>query len=85
MDRKYIERHLAVDRYLRGTLSEGEAAEFADRLAWDQQLIDELALSECLYGLREAAGERSYLAFCQLERIPRHRPGSSSAAAGPGL
>jgi hypothetical protein len=68
MGEKYIELDSVVDRYLRGALSGGgadefgggEAAEFEERLTWDQKLIDELALAECLYGLREATGEGSY-------------------------
>jgi hypothetical protein len=61
MDKKYIELHLVVDRYLQGTLSGGEVAEFEERLTWDQELIDELDLAQRLRdGLREAAGEDSY-------------------------
>jgi hypothetical protein len=61
MDRKYIEQHLVVDRYLQGTLPGGELAEFEERLTWDQELIDELDLAERLRdGLREAAEEDSY-------------------------
>ncbi len=45
--------HLAVDRYLRGALSDEEAAEFEERLVWDQALIDEVDLAEKLRdGLR---------------------------------
>jgi hypothetical protein len=61
MDKKYIELHLVADRYLQGTLSAGEVAEFEERLTWDQELIDELDLAERLRdGLREATGEGSY-------------------------
>jgi hypothetical protein len=61
MDEKYIALHLVVDRYLQGTLSGGEVAEFEERLTWDQALIDELDLAERLRdGLREATGEDSY-------------------------
>ena len=59
MDKKYI-LDLVVDRYLQGTLSEGEVAEFEERLTWDQELIDELDLAERFRdGLREATGEDS--------------------------
>ena len=61
MDEKYIKLHFVVDRYLRGTLSGGEVAEFEERLTWDRELIDELDLAERLRdGLREATGEGSY-------------------------
>lgn len=61
MDRNYIDLHLVVDRYLQDILSEGEKAEFEERLVWDQALIDELDLAERLRdGLREATGEYSY-------------------------
>jgi len=40
MEQKYIGRHLVVDRYLQGTLSVGEVAEFEERLVWDHELID---------------------------------------------
>jgi hypothetical protein len=60
MDEKYIERHLVVDRYLQGSLSGGEVADFEERLTWDQALIDELDLAERLRdGLRQATGEDS--------------------------
>lgn len=48
MNRNYIDTHLAVDRYLRGTLSEDELAEFEERLVWDQALMDEVDLAEKL-------------------------------------
>jgi hypothetical protein len=60
MSEKCIELAPVVDRYLRGTLSGGDAVEFEERLTWDQELIGELALTECLYGPREATGEGSY-------------------------
>jgi hypothetical protein len=62
MDKESMGPHLEVDRYLRGTMSGDEAAEFEKRLTWDQNLIDELVLAECLYGPREATGEGSYTA-----------------------
>jgi hypothetical protein len=62
MDQKYIELHLVVDRFLQGTLSEGEVIEFEERLTWDHALIDELELAERLRdGLRVATGEGSYM------------------------
>ena len=63
MDENHIKRHLVVDRYLQGTLSKGEAAEFEERLVWDRELIDELDLAERLRaGLREAIGGKGYAA-----------------------
>jgi len=47
--------HLAVDRYLRGSLSDEETAEFEERLVWDQALLDEIDLAEQLRaGLQSA-------------------------------
>jgi len=58
MNKKYMEMHLAVDRYLRGGLSGSEVAEFEERLTWDQELLDELEIAERLRdGLREEAAE----------------------------
>ena len=58
MDKKYIERHGMVDRYLQGTLPESEVAGFEERLTWDQELLDEVELAERLRaGLRGATGE----------------------------
>ncbi|MEM9209729.1 MAG: hypothetical protein AAGA61_10810, partial [Pseudomonadota bacterium] len=55
MNRSYIDMHLAVDRYLRGTLTEAETAEFEERLVWDQALIDEVDVAQKLQeGLRAA-------------------------------
>ena len=55
MDRAYIDLHLVVDRYLQGRLSASEAAEFEERLAWDQPLVEELELAEQLRdGLRSS-------------------------------
>jgi hypothetical protein len=70
MDERYIELHLVVDRYLRGTLSGGEVAEFEERLTWNQELIDELDLADRLRdGLREATGEGSYTAAADRDSI----------------
>jgi len=61
MDREYIDMHLVIDRYLQGTLAEGEKAEFEERLVWDQELIDELDLAERLRdGLRESVADDKY-------------------------
>ena len=63
MDRKYIDMHLVVDRYLQGGLAKGELAEFEERLVWDQELIDELDLAERLReGLRESVADDKYTA-----------------------
>ena len=63
MDRKYIDMHLVADRYLQGTLAEGEKAEFEERLAWDQDLIDDLDLAERLRdGLQESFADDRYTA-----------------------
>ena len=63
MDRKYIDLHLVADRYLQGTLAEGEKAEFEERLVWDQDLIDELDLAERLgNGLQESFADNRYTA-----------------------
>ncbi|MBW2691923.1 MAG: hypothetical protein JRE57_04730 [Deltaproteobacteria bacterium] len=61
MEQKYIGLHLVVDRYLQGTLSVGEVAEFEERLVWDHELIDELDLAERLRdGLRAADRKGRY-------------------------
>jgi len=63
MDSNYIEQHLLIDRYLQGTLKEGEKDAFEERLVWDQELVDELDLAEHLReGLRAAATAREYVA-----------------------
>ncbi len=63
MDRKYIDMHLLTDRYLQGTLAEGEKAEFEERLVWDRELIDELDLAERLReGLQESVADDKYTA-----------------------
>ncbi len=63
MDRNYIDLHLVADRYLQGTLAEGEKAEFEERLVWDQDLIDELDLAERLRnGLRASFADNRYTA-----------------------
>ncbi len=59
MDKKYMELHLAVDRYLQGALSGSELAAFEERLTWDQGLLDDLELAERFRDeLREVATER---------------------------
>ncbi len=61
MDRDYIDMHLLIDRYLLGGLAEDEKAQFEERLVWDQELIDELDLAECLRdGLRKSVSEDRY-------------------------
>ena len=61
MDTNYIDMHLLTDRYLQGTLADGEKAEFEERLVWDQELIDELDLAERLRdGLRESMANDRY-------------------------
>jgi len=63
MDREYIDLHLLTDRYLQGTLAEGEKVEFEERLVWDQELIDELDLAERLReGLQESVADDKYTA-----------------------
>jgi hypothetical protein len=53
--------HLAVDRYLQGTLDERDQAAFEERLLWDQTLIDELDLAERLReGLRASSADDLY-------------------------
>ena len=53
MDRSYIEKYFVVDRFVQGKLSESEAAEFEERMVWDQALVDEVQLVERLRdGLR---------------------------------
>jgi hypothetical protein len=70
MDRKYIELHLVVDRYLQGTLSGGEVAAFEERLTWDHALLDELHLAERLRDdLRETTREDSYTVAAARARI----------------
>jgi hypothetical protein len=48
MDRSDIDRHLAIDRYLQGRLTDAEFAEFEERLVWDHDLQDEVDLAERL-------------------------------------
>lgn len=56
MQRTYIDRHLLIDRYLLGDLTESEQTEFEERLVWDTELIDEVELAERLReGLRQTA------------------------------
>lgn len=56
MDRSYIDRHLAIDRYLHGRLTDAEIDEFEERLVWDQELQDEVDLAERLRaGLKAVA------------------------------
>ena len=63
MDRKYIDMHLVIDRYLQESLAEGEKADFEERLVWDQELIDELDLAERLReGLRMSVADDKYTA-----------------------
>jgi len=61
MNRHYADLHLAVDRYLQGTLDEREQAAFEERLVWDQTLIDEVDLAERLReGLRVSLADDLY-------------------------
>lgn len=61
MDRKYMDTHLIVDRYLQGNLADGELAEFEERLVWDEELLDELDLAERLRdGLQESVADNKY-------------------------
>ena len=63
MDSNYIEQHLLIDRYLRGTLENGERDALEERLVWDKTLVDELDLAERLReSLRDAATNREYVA-----------------------
>jgi len=63
MDSNYIEQHLLIDRYLRGTLNEGENDAFEERLVWDKALVDEVDLAKHLReGLQAAATAREYVA-----------------------
>ncbi|MGH8194897.1 MAG: hypothetical protein ACREQ8_10925 [Woeseiaceae bacterium] len=55
MDRRYLDLHLTVDRYLQGTLDERELAAFEERLVWDQALLDEVDLAERLRGSLQAS------------------------------
>jgi len=87
MDRDYIDRHLLVDRYLAGFVSDDELAEFEERLVWDEELIDELDLAERLReGMRAAAAERRYSTTPETGFVPRLRlvfssPGYAAAAS----
>lgn len=63
MDSNYIEQHLLIDRYLQGTLKEGEKDAFEERMVWDKDLVDQVDLAEHLReGLRAAATAREYVA-----------------------
>lgn len=56
-----MDRHLVIDRYLQGTLPNGEVSDFEERLVWDQALMDELDLAEKLRdGLRASAVQPRY-------------------------
>ena len=56
-----MDLHLVIDRYLHGTLTEGELAEFEERMTWDQAVLDELEVAERLRdGLRASAAEDRY-------------------------
>ena len=57
-----MDLHLVIDRYLQGTLTEGEIAEFEERLTWDQVVQDELDIAERLRdGLRASVAEERYI------------------------
>lgn len=61
MDNDYIHQHVVIDRYLQGTLAEGELAEFEERLTWDHELIEEIELAETLReGLKAAVEDSEY-------------------------
>lgn len=61
MDRKYIDMHLLIERYLQGSLAEAEQVEFEERLVWDQELMDELSLAERMReGLKASAADVGY-------------------------
>jgi hypothetical protein len=58
IDKTYMTRHLTIDRYLQGKLSEDEVAEFESRLVWDQELGEELDLAEQLrLGLQRVSAD----------------------------
>lgn len=74
MDKRYIDTHLLVDRYLAGTIPENELADFEERLVWDEELIDELDLAERLReGMLAAAGEKLYAPQSETDFLPRLR------------
>ena len=70
MNRNYIDMHLVVDRYLRGTLSEEETAEFEERIVWDQDLMDEIELAESLRGALQRALSKDEQSIAQARRNP---------------
>lgn len=59
MDKSYIDRHLVVDRYVSGDLTANEREDFEERLAWDDELVDEVDLAERLRDGMRQAGEKS--------------------------
>ena len=76
MDRDYIDKHLLIDRYLQGDLADDDVAAFEERLAWDQELIDELDLAEKLReGLRAAVADDQYVAASGSAGIVRRLTG----------
>jgi len=46
MNKRYIDLHLLVDRYLDESLSDNDMALFEERLVWDQELLSDLHLAE---------------------------------------
>ena len=63
MEKRYIDTHLLVDRYLQDSLDESEKADFEERLVWDEELVDEVELAEKLRnGLRQSVETGEYRA-----------------------
>ena len=92
MDKSYIDMHLLTDRYLQGSLTEGETEDFEERLVWDQELIDELDLAERLRdALKASVAEDRYSAgpgkagligrFTGILAIPQYAAAASFALA----
>lgn len=70
MEKRYIDTHLLVDRYLQDSLEESELAAFEERLVWDEELVDEVQLASMLRdGLRKTANNGEY----SLEESPLSR------------
>lgn len=56
VDRKYIEQHNMIERYLLGQLNEEQAAAFEDRFTFDSALRDEIdATEKLMHGIRQTS------------------------------
>ncbi|MBT8079146.1 MAG: hypothetical protein KJO31_11270 [Gammaproteobacteria bacterium] len=96
MEKRYIDTHLLVDRYLQDSLGESELAEFEERLVWDEELVDEVQLASILRdGLRRTANSGDFSLresrmnrVAEFFRVPQYAAAASflfAVALGVGL